>query len=91
VKLSKKIPSRTVHFEASSCKLDWMEMNPRFRDIRAQSRNPMDKCHWCKHNFVDGEMMSIAITDKGNKVLCHDCGAALLNPPDTTTKRVAND
>jgi len=78
MELSKTVPARKVKFEASSCKLDFMEMNQRFRDIRAKSRNPMDKCEWCKHKFTDGEMMALAIANNGNKVLCQSCGKELL-------------
>ena len=78
MELSKTVPARKVKFQASSCKLDFMEMNQRFRDIRAKSRNPMDKCAWCKHEFVDGEMMALAITNSGNKVLCQSCGQQLI-------------
>jgi hypothetical protein len=78
VELSKTVPARKVKFEASSCKLDFMEMNQRFSGIRAKSRYPMDKCEWCKHKFVDGEMMALAISKNGNKVLCQPCGQELL-------------
>ena len=76
--LAKNIPARIETFEATQCKLDWMAMSQRFRDIRSKSRNPMDKCHWCKHPFVDGEMMAIALSNKGNNVLCQTCGKKLL-------------
>jgi len=33
----------------------------------------MDKCFWCKQEFLDGEMMALAATEKGNKVLCQTC------------------
>ncbi len=78
MELSKTVPARKVKFEASSCKLDFMEMNQRFRDIRSKSRNPMDKCAWCSHKFMDGEMMALAIANNGNKVLCQSCGQQLI-------------
>lgn len=78
MELSKTVPARKVKFEASSCKLDFMEMNQRFRDIRAKSRNPMNKCAWCSHKFADGEMMALAIANNGNKVLCQSCGQQLI-------------
>lgn len=78
MKISKKVPARTVSFEAIRCELQFMEMNQRFREIRAKSKNPMDKCFWCKHQFADGEMMALAIANNGNKVLCQKCGQELL-------------
>lgn len=79
MKISKRVPARTVTFEASCCKLQFMEMNPRFREIRAKSRNKFDNCFWCKHKFADGEMMAMAISNSGNKVLCQTCGQKLLD------------
>lgn len=79
LRLSKRNPASTVTFTATACKADFMEMSPQFRAIRSRSRNPMDKCHWCKHAFADGEMMGLAFTNKGNKVLCQDCARSLLN------------
>ena len=78
MELSKTVPARKVKFEATACQLDFMQMTQRFREIRAKSRNPMDKCHWCKHSFCDGEMMALALTLKGNKTLCRECGEKLL-------------
>ena len=86
MKLSKTVRS-TRTFEAESCKLDFMEMSDRFRAIRSKSRNPMDKCHWCKHEFVNGEMMALAFTNRGNKVLCQTCGRQLM-ASDTTAESV---
>ena len=59
MKLKKTIPARTVTFTASACKIDWVEMTPRFRAIRDAARNKMDKCGWCNHPFADGEKMSL--------------------------------
>jgi len=78
MELSKTIAARKVNFKASECKLDFMEMNQGFRHVRRNSRNPMDKCAWCIHKFVDGEMMALAIANNGNKVLCQSCGQQLI-------------
>jgi len=78
MKLTKRVPARTVNFEAEQCSIDFLTMSPRYRSIRAKSRNKMTSCHWCKYAFVDGEMMSLAITRKGNKVLCRTCAEQLL-------------
>jgi hypothetical protein len=78
VEISKIVPARKVKFEASSCKLDWLEMNQQFRDIRSKGRHKMNKCDWCSHAFVDGEMMALAIANNGNKVLCQSCGQQLI-------------
>lgn len=79
MKLSKRVPARTVTFEASHCEINWMKMSQRFREIRKGSRNPMDKCHWCEHPFADGEMMALAFARKGNRTLCQACAKELLS------------
>ena len=79
MKLSKNIPARvkTVHY--NWCKKDFMEMSQRFRDIRGRNKHPMDKCGWCRHAFVDGEMMALAQPTNGrNHVLCQKCAEELL-------------
>lgn len=78
LKLSKIKPAETVTFQADSCTLNFMEMSQTFRNVRKRSRNPMDKCHWCKHPFVDGEMMALAFTRRGNKTLCQACAKSLM-------------
>ena len=56
-----------------------MEMNQGYRAIRAKSGKRMDSCVWCSHEFIDGEMMSIAQPENGkNVLLCHTCADALL-------------
>lgn len=77
MRLEKTVPARKKTFEASALQIDWLEMTPRFREIRSGARNKMDKCNWCKHPFADGEKMSLAICDKGNKVLCSGCANQL--------------
>lgn len=78
MKLSKRKPASTVTFTAESCIENYLAMSPKFRAIRSRMRNPMDKCHWCKHPFADGEMMSLAFTKKGNKTLCQACARELI-------------
>ena len=74
LKLSRKIPSRTKTVVFIWCKKDFMPRDQKFRDIRSRSRNPMDTCFWCGHEFVDGEMMALAQPKKGkNKALCQSC------------------
>ena len=84
MKLSRKIPARTETQTALWCRKDFLEMSQRFRDIRSKSRNPMDKCFWCKHKFEDGEMMALAyFGSNDNKTLCQGCATELLDDPDT--------
>lgn len=54
--------------------LDFLAFNKSYRRIRGNSRYPGFECYQCRRHFQDGEKISLALTDKGNKVLCHDCG-----------------
>jgi len=81
VELSRTIPAHRKAIKFNWCKKDFMEMSPRYRRIRSTLRDPMDACFWCKHKFIDGEMMALAQPEKGtNKVLCQACADELLNP-----------
>ena len=72
--LSKPVPSRKKVVIILQAKRDFMQMSPRYREIREKSRNPMCSCFWCGHKFADGEMMGLVIPEKGkNKVLCNSC------------------
>ena len=74
LRLTKVIPARCKTITLEWVKRDFMEMSPRYREIRSRTRNPMDSCFWCGHGFEDGEMMALGCIGKGgNKVFCHDC------------------
>ena len=77
MKLTKTVPAHTVSFEATFCKPDWLKMTPQFRAIRSKSRYKMDNCFWCHYKFQDEDMMALAISNKGNKVLCQTCAKLL--------------
>ncbi len=90
LKLSRRISARTETLVASWCRKDFMEMSQEFRAIRAKSKNPMDKCFWCKHKFKDGEMMALAcFGGKGNKTLCQECAGKLLSIEEATWNPIA--
>lgn len=79
--LSRRISARTKTLNAAWCEKEFLEMTPRYREIRGGMRNKMDTCHWCKHKFADGEMMALACfkgVKGGNKVLCQKCATELL-------------
>ena len=78
--LSKKVPSRIRTAKARWCRKDWMEMSDKVRAIRGP-RDKMRLCYWCKHEFSNGEMMSIACFEGrvGNRTLCGMCADELLS------------
>jgi len=83
IKISRTIPARTESFEVLWISLEFIKMNPHFREIRSSFRYKADRCWWCSHEFVDDEMMALGcIKGKGNKSFCQTCakkirGAAL--------------
>ena len=79
LKLSRRIPARTLTLKARWCKKEWLPMSNQFRVIRSGCGNPMDRCYWCRHDFEDGEMMALAAFEgKLNKTLCQACADKLL-------------
>lgn len=83
--LTKKVPSHNKTIVAKWCKKDFCKYDESFRNIRAKSKNKMDKCYWCKHHFEDGEMIALACFENtgGNKVLCQTCAGELLKTKET--------
>ena len=80
MKLSRKIPARTEAVRFNWCQKDFMQMCQRYRDVRSRMKRPNDACRWCRHKFVDGEMMALAQPQKGlNWLLCSKCADELLN------------
>lgn len=37
----------------------------------------MFECYVCNKDFKDDDKISLIITDKGNKVVCHGCGVEI--------------
>ena len=65
-----QLSKRITHIERFNwCKKDFMKMCQKYRKIRSRLRNPMDKCHWCKRKFIDGEIMALSQPTKGNNLL----------------------
>ena len=74
MKLTKIVPKRTKTIEFRWIQKDFMEMSQKYRDIRSQCKSRLDKCDWCNHEFVDGEMMSLGQPLIGrNMMLCKSC------------------
>jgi hypothetical protein len=78
MKLTKRIPAHTMTAQFNWCKKDFMEIGPKYREIRSGFSDPMDACFWCGHKFADGEMMALAqLKGKRNKILCQGCANQL--------------
>ena len=53
--------------------IDMLKFDESYRRIRGNMKNKMFNCHKCKKAFQDGDMISLLITNKGNKAACHKC------------------
>lgn len=67
----------TKHYNIQQIGLDMMCFNESYRRIRGKMKNKLFSCHSCGRNFLDGEKISLIITDKGNKMVCHQCGVEI--------------
>lgn len=78
--LSRNVPARKKTLHAEWIKKDFMEMSPEYRAIRVGARNKLCSCHWCGHDFSDGDMMALAhfVEHAGNKTLCQTCANAFV-------------
>ncbi|MBE3036993.1 MAG: hypothetical protein IMZ70_07950 [Candidatus Atribacteria bacterium] len=72
--ITKHIAARTEKIIIIGGRKSFLHMSQKYRAIRSDCRNSMDKCFLCKHAFVDGEMMGLVmIKGTTNKVICHPC------------------
>lgn len=62
--------TKTTNYKISSLGIDTFTYDEGFREARRGSRYRMESCHKCTKKFNDGEKITLAITDKGNKTLC---------------------
>ena len=84
MQFSKTTPVKTTTYTAEWVSRAYTKMSPKFRAIRAKSRNPMNSCFKCRHRFEDGETMGLAcFGGKGNKSLCQTCSDELLSQEKT--------
>jgi len=68
------VKTKTTTYTIKQITLDMLTFNETYRRIRGQSRHKMFDCHACNKDFKDGDKISLIITDKGNEVVCHECG-----------------
>ena len=79
MKLTRSIPERTESFEVKWA-AKFQIMGPEFRQARANFKNKMDKCWWCRKRFSDGDQtVIVCIKNKRNKLLCESCGQPLID------------
>ena len=68
------VKMRTTRYVITQVAVDFLTFNERYREIREPMRYQGFECYNCGCLFQDGEKLSLAITSKGNKVVCRACG-----------------
>jgi len=71
------IKTRTTKYIIRQIGLDMFTFNEAFRRIRGEMKYKMFECYVCNKDFKDDDKISLIITDKGNKVVCHGCGVEI--------------
>ncbi len=67
------VKTRTTVYKVLQARPDMMIFNEDYRRIRSAFRYKGFQCFNCHYRFKNGDKIGMTITDKGNKVLCHDC------------------
>lgn len=65
--------TKTTTYKINQVAIDMLTFDESYVNIRKSFKYQMFSCHICNKNFKIGDMVSILITDKGNKSACHDC------------------
>jgi len=69
--------TRTTKYTIQQIGLDFLTFDEKFRSIRENHRYPGFECYACGKHFKDGDKISVIVTDKGNKIVCHNCGVEI--------------
>ncbi len=72
------VKTTTLTYDVLDVGLDFLTYDERFRAIRKRVGGPQfAECFVCGKHFADGEMISLMITNRGNKAVCRACGTKL--------------
>jgi peptide subunit release factor 1 (eRF1) len=66
--------TKTTTYNIIQVAVDFLVFSERFREIRGNMRYKGFECYACNKPFKDGEGISLVITDRGNRVVCRECG-----------------
>lgn len=67
------IKGRTTTYKILQVGIDMFVFDESYRRIRGGAKYKGFQCYACNKKFSDGEKISLAITNKGNKTLCNAC------------------
>ncbi len=68
------VKTQITHYKILNVALDFLTFDERYRNVRRDNTYQGFECFNCGKYFLDGEKMSLAFTNKLNKVICRDCG-----------------
>lgn len=68
------IKTKTTIYNITQVAVDFLIFGNRFKEIRNKFKYKGFECYSCNKPFKDGEKVSLILTDKGNKTVCHECG-----------------
>jgi len=64
---------KTTTYSINNIVMDVFTFTDQFQQIRKKHRYKANNCFSCQKRFQPDEKLSLAFTDKGNKVLCREC------------------
>lgn len=65
--------TKTTSYNILQVGIDMFTFDESYRRVRGGAKYKGFQCYSCNKKFKDDEKISLAITDKGNKTLCHSC------------------
>jgi len=77
------VKTRTTKYAIQQIGLDFLIFDENYRRIRQNFKYQGFECYICGKHFTDGDKISLIITNKGNKFVCHDCGIAIQKELET--------
>jgi len=71
--------TKTTTYVITQVAIDMLTFDEHYRRIRGNFRYKGFGCYSCGKHFHDGEELSLIFTNKGNRLVCRDCGTKFKN------------
>jgi rRNA maturation endonuclease Nob1 len=68
------IKTKTTVYNVTNVAIDFAVFDEHWRRIRGNFKYKGFECYACNKHFKDGENISVIFTDRGNKLVCRECG-----------------
>lgn len=76
------VKTRTTTYKIRHIHLDALTFDEKYRRIRRNYSYSGFECYACNKRFKDGDKIAVIFTDKGIKVVCHECGVEIKSELD---------